>query len=173
MGKPEEMPTVDEDGYEIEYKEFSRDIRCENITIAPIGGGTPLIHKSNLKLIHGYRYGLIGKNGAGKTTLLRHIEERDFPGFPEYLRVHLVEQEMEGTDLTVIETVMASDKEMTALIEEKETLLKILDAPEKIYAKDLWEYKKANGLLTPEEEAAGPDGKAKKKKSKKKKEKSS
>merc|ERR1712217_341966 len=129
------------DAEDEQVKEFTRDVKRDQITVAPIGGGTPLIHKSNLALIHGHRYGFIGKNGAGKTTLLRHIAEKNFPGIPDYLRVHLVQQEMEGTELTVIETVMASDEELTALLAEKQNILSILDLPEQILAEEIEQYK--------------------------------
>jgi len=140
---------------DLDVKEFTRDLKCDQITVAPIGGGTALIHKSNLKLTHGHRYGLIGKNGAGKTTLLRHIAEKNFRGIPEYLRVHLVQQEMEGSDMTVMEAVKASDIELTRLINEKERLLEILDLPEHILAEEIRQYKIENGYeLDAEEEAA-------------------
>jgi len=150
-----------------EIKEFTRDIKCDQITVAPIGGGTPLIHKSNLKLTHGHRYALIGKNGAGKTTLLRHIEQKNFPGIPDYLRIHLVSQEMEGTSMTVIETVMASDKELTALLDEKAKILEILDAPEIILAEEIEQYKIEHGLIKKTSKKVKPVAKEKEEKNNK------
>ena len=45
-------------------KEFVRDIHIHNLSVPPIGGGAPLIRGSDVKLIHGHRYGLIGYNGG-------------------------------------------------------------------------------------------------------------
>lgn len=118
----------DEDG----PKEWTRDILVHNFTLAPVDGGTPLIFKAELKILHGHRYGLIGKNGAGKSTLLNRLAIKDFDGFPAHLRVHIVEQEMEGTEMTVLETVQASDVELTNLLNEKQELMKILELPEKL-----------------------------------------
>eukprot|EP00494_Astrolonche_serrata_P029570 UN29837 len=86
--------------------------------MAPLDGGAPLLTKTDLKVNHGRRYGLIGHNGCGKTTLLRHLEAKEFEGIPKHLRIHLVQQEMEGTDKTVLETVLAADTELTCLLEE-------------------------------------------------------
>jgi len=108
-------------------KHWSRDIMVHNFTMAPIGGGTPLINKALVRLLHGQRYGLIGYNGAGKTTLLRHIEKKEMTDFPKHLRVHLVQQEMGGSEKTVLETVMSADLEMTGLQEELKKLTADLD----------------------------------------------
>jgi len=111
-------------------KEWTRDIQIHNFTLAPVDGGTPLIHRAQLKIIHGHRYGLIGKNGAGKSTLMNRIEAKNFDGFPDHLRVHLVEQEMEGTEMTVLQTVQASDVELTALLKEKKAIMAALELPD-------------------------------------------
>eukprot|EP01084_Bolivina_argentea_P254666 428183_1 len=103
-------------------KEFVRDINICNFSLAPIGGGPPLIRSSDIKLTHGHRYGLIGYNGAGKTTLLKALASGRYKEIPDYLRVLHVHQEQEGTDLTVIETVLKSDKERDLLLKEQERL---------------------------------------------------
>jgi len=124
-------------------KEWTRDILVHNFTLAPVDGGTPLIHKAELKILHGHRYGLIGKNGAGKSTLLNRLDRKEFDNFPSHLRVHLVEQEMEGTEMTVLETVQASDIELTSLLNEKVELMRILEAPDRLLKEEREAMKEA------------------------------
>eukprot|EP00484_Ammonia_sp_Unknown_P028856 CAMPEP_0197047982 /NCGR_PEP_ID=MMETSP1384-20130603/23385_1 /TAXON_ID=29189 /ORGANISM="Ammonia sp." /LENGTH=879 /DNA_ID=CAMNT_0042480025 /DNA_START=128 /DNA_END=2767 /DNA_ORIENTATION=+ len=103
-------------------KEFIRDINIHNFSLAPIGGGPPLIRGSDIKLTHGHRYGLIGYNGAGKTTLLKALANGQHKEIPDYLRVLHVHQEQLGTEKTVLETVLASDTERELLLKEQERL---------------------------------------------------
>jgi len=53
----------------------------------------------------GRKYGLIGKNGIGKTTLLYAMCRKEIKGMENLGQILLVEQEIEGDDRTVIETV--------------------------------------------------------------------
>jgi len=109
---------------------FNRDIQILNLTMAPIDGGNNLLESTDLRLSFGHRYGLVGRNGSGKTTLLRHLVS-GLPEIPKYLRIHTVCQEMEGGTLTVKETVMAADKERTALKSELYRINKVLSKTEK------------------------------------------
>jgi len=102
-----------------------RDINIHNISVAPLGGGEYLVRNSDVKFVHGHRYGLIGRNGAGKTTFLRHIAS-GLKEVPKHLRVLHLKQEMEGGEYTVKETVLRSDKERVALLEERVRLTKVL-----------------------------------------------
>jgi len=104
---------------------FNRDIQILNFSLAPIDGGNNLLDKTEIKLSFGHRYGLVGRNGSGKTTLLRHLIS-GIPEIPKHLRIHTVCQEMEGGKMTVKETVMAADKERTALKAEHDRINKLL-----------------------------------------------
>merc|ERR1712039_745293 len=99
-------------------KEFDRDIYIHKLTVEPINGGADLIEECDLKLTHGHRYGLIGYNGAGKSTLLKKLASDVYRGkeIPKYLLVRYSGQEIEGNDLTVIETVLKSDKKREYLL---------------------------------------------------------
>merc|ERR1719499_703490 len=108
----------------------NRDIHILNFSMSPIDGGENLLDSTDIKLSYGRRYGLVGRNGAGKTTLLRHLVS-GLPQIPKHLRIHTVCQEMEGGKLTVKETVMAADKERTALIAEQDRINEILNKAEK------------------------------------------
>ncbi|KAL9649419.1 hypothetical protein ABK040_014329 [Willaertia magna] len=98
-----------------------REIRCNDITVSV--GSKVLIEETDLNLLNGRRYGLIGRNGVGKTTLLRHIAERDFKGIPPYLQILHIEQEIIGDEFTAIETVLNTDVERIALLKEEKRLL--------------------------------------------------
>merc|ERR1719499_2559490 len=108
----------------------NRDIHILNFSMSPIDGGENLLDSTDIKLSYGRRYGLVGRNGAGKTTLLRHLVS-GLPQIPKHLRIHTVCQEMEGGKLTVKETVMAADKERTALIAEQDRINEVLNKAEK------------------------------------------
>lgn len=72
-------------------------------------GGMLLLSHTNLRLLKGHRYGLVGRNGAGKTTLMRSIAEGKLEGFPppDQVRTCFVEHSRseEHADLTVLEFV--------------------------------------------------------------------
>lgn len=103
----------------------TRDIHILNFSMAPVDGGENLLEKASIKMSHGHRYGLIGRNGSGKTTLLRHMMS-GLPEIPKNLRLHCVAQEMAGGNLTVKQTVLASDIERTNLMTEQARLMKMV-----------------------------------------------
>jgi len=114
---------------------YNRDIQILNFTMAPLDGGKNLLEKADIKLSFGHRYGLIGRNGAGKTTLLRHLMS-GLPQIPKHLRIHTVAQELDGGKMTVKETVLAADKERTALMEEQARITKLLEKDESTAAEE-------------------------------------
>jgi len=61
-------------------------------------GSKVLLHNTELKLIRGKRYGLLGGNDSGKSTLLRSIANHQIDGFPpeSELRTVLVEADIQG-----------------------------------------------------------------------------
>lgn len=68
-----------------------RDIHLDNFDISI--AGRSLLKNAQLKLIHGRRFGLVGRNGMGKSTLLRHISGRELI-IPDHLQILHVEQEV-------------------------------------------------------------------------------
>jgi len=92
-----------------------------------------LLINTTLKITQKRRYGLLGPNGEGKTTLLMHIAANAFPMPP--WDVMLVEQEADSSDVSVVDDVLAADKERTALLEqelEMEKLLETICTPESV-----------------------------------------
>ncbi len=74
----------------------------------------------------GHRVGLVGRNGSGKTTLLRLITgELDGDGgsvkIPNGWRIGISTQEAPGGPQSLIDTVLAADPELAALMAEAET----------------------------------------------------
>lgn len=88
--------------------------------------GRPLFESASVSIPEGHKIGLVGPNGAGKTTLFRLIRgELALDGgeitLPSRARIGGVAQEAPGTDRSVLETVLAEDKERAALMAESET----------------------------------------------------
>ena len=90
-----------------------QDIRLEGIDLNY--GGSCLLENSNICLVRGKRYGLVGRNGIGKTSLLRAMSSGDLK-LPGNLRLVHVEQEMEGSDLLAMEAVVRCDLERNKLL---------------------------------------------------------
>jgi ATP-binding cassette subfamily F protein 3 len=82
-----------------------------------------LLQDASLRLVHGRRYGLIGRNGIGKTTLLKHMANFDIEGFPRHHRVLHVKQEVQSSTDTVLTVVLNSDVERNNLIVQEKRLL--------------------------------------------------
>jgi len=103
----------------------SKDVLVHNVTMAR--SGKHLLHNATLKLMYGTHYVLAGDNGTGKTTLLRRIATGTLPGFPPYLSVQFVEQELKGTDMKPVEYVVKYDFERTRLLREENEILESLE----------------------------------------------
>ena len=89
-------------------------------------GGRLLFDKATAALPAGHKVGIVGRNGSGKTTLLRLIRGEIAPddgaiSWPKTARVGGVAQEAPGGDESLIETVLAADKEREALLSEAES----------------------------------------------------
>jgi ATP-binding cassette, subfamily F, member 1 len=71
-------------------------------------GSKKLFDNSELVIAPSNIYGFIGKNGCGKTTLLKMIANRELP-INEKILILYVEQEIEDTEKTPIETLLESN----------------------------------------------------------------
>ena len=83
--------------------------------------GEPLLEEASVAVHKGERVGLVGRNGCGKTTLLRLISgelQADGGGISiqSATRVGWLPQEAPGGPESLIATVLAADKERTALL---------------------------------------------------------
>eukprot|EP00696_Hemimastix_kukwesjijk_P010944 gnl/Hemi2/23766_TR7976_c0_g11_i1.p1 gnl/Hemi2/23766_TR7976_c0_g11~~gnl/Hemi2/23766_TR7976_c0_g11_i1.p1 ORF type:complete len:693 (-),score=96.97 gnl/Hemi2/23766_TR7976_c0_g11_i1:65-2143(-) len=97
-----------------------RDVRVEDFSLSY--RENTLLEDATLHLAYPRRYGLIGRNGSGKTTLLKHIAHRQLP-VPANLQILYIAQEVIGDETNVLDCVLASDTERSALLKEEADLL--------------------------------------------------
>mmetsp|Transcript_25640 Transcript_25640/g.71699 ORF Transcript_25640/g.71699 Transcript_25640/m.71699 type:complete len:932 (-) Transcript_25640:97-2892(-) len=108
----------------------SLDIHIPQFNLPSHGGGQNLLDSAMLRLMHGHRYGLVGRNGMGKSTLLATLASGRMPGVPGNLRILHVAQDSadrivagsrtEG--VSALEAVVQSDKRRLELLKEAEDL---------------------------------------------------
>jgi ATP-binding cassette subfamily F protein 3 len=88
-------------------------------------GDRLILDHASFNLPTGSKVGLVGRNGAGKTTLFRIIQgelssESGGISLPRHAKIGAVAQEAPGGPETLIEVVLAADKERAALLAEAE-----------------------------------------------------
>ncbi len=88
--------------------------------------GRPLFTQATLAISKGHKVGLVGRNGTGKSTLFRLIKGEISPDDGEInlrknMRLGAVDQEVPSGPQSLMATVLAADKERTALLKESET----------------------------------------------------
>lgn len=88
--------------------------------------GKLILDKASVTVPSGHKVGIVGRNGAGKTTLYKLIlgELESDDGnirIQKNARIGQVAQEAPGGPETLLETVLAADKELNALNKEAET----------------------------------------------------
>ncbi|GGL64361.1 glycosyl transferase family 1 [Wenxinia marina] len=88
--------------------------------------GRPLFEGASATIPAGHKVGLVGRNGTGKTTLFRLIRgELTLDGgeieVPKGARIGGVAQEVPGSDVSLLDTVLAADTERAALMAEEAT----------------------------------------------------
>jgi ABC-type dipeptide/oligopeptide/nickel transport system ATPase subunit len=102
-------------------KAGTKDIALEDLTLlAP--HNAELLVQTELRLVYGRRYGLVGRNGIGKSTLLRAMSTYSIPRFPTWIRICHVEQECVADRVSVLDTVINSDLERAALVKEEKEI---------------------------------------------------
>ena len=88
-------------------------------------GSRLLLEEGTVAIPSGHKVGLVGRNGIGKTTLIRLILGEIAPeagtiGVPRQARIGTVAQEAPAGPESLIEVVLAGDRERSLLIEESE-----------------------------------------------------
>jgi len=99
-------------------------LKLENISYSV--EGRPLIENSSAVIPTGHKVGLVGRNGSGKTTLFRLIRgeltlETGRITLPARARIGGVAQEVPGSEVSLLDTVLEADTERAALLAEAET----------------------------------------------------
>jgi len=97
--------------------------------------GRPLFTQATLAISQGQKFGLVGRNGTGKSTLFRLIKGDISPddgeiNFRKNMRMGAVDQEVPSGPQSLMATVLAADRERSALLAEAETAT----TPERIAA---------------------------------------
>ncbi|HEX3808110.1 MAG TPA: ATP-binding cassette domain-containing protein, partial [Rhizomicrobium sp.] len=87
--------------------------------------GREIISGATANLPAGRRIGLVGRNGAGKSTLFKVILGQLQPddgqvSWPNAWRLGAVAQEAPGSDVSLLDTVLAADGERLTLLAEAE-----------------------------------------------------
>ncbi len=119
-------------------------LRIDNLTYRI--GPRVLLEEVSASVNPGTRVGLVGRNGTGKTTLLRLISgdigpESGSIEVPRRWSIGITRQEAPGGDKSLIETVLAFDAELTALMAESETAedpTRIADIHTRLHDKDAY-----------------------------------
>ncbi len=88
--------------------------------------GKPLFEECSLTIPGGHKVGFVGRNGTGKTTLFNLIEGKLDPDageikIPRGAKIGGVAQEAPASDISLLDTVLAADRELTALTAEAES----------------------------------------------------
>lgn len=99
-------------------------LKIKNITYSV--DGRTLIDDASVTVPTGHKVGIVGRNGAGKTTLFKIIQgELVLEGgeieLPNRARIGGVRQEVPGSEVSLLDTVLAEDKERAALLGESES----------------------------------------------------
>ncbi len=99
-------------------------LRIDNLTYRI--GPRVLLDSASAAINAGHRVGFVGRNGTGKTTVLKlitktlQVDGGDIE-FPSRWRVGITSQEAPHGPQSLIDTVMAADKELVALLAEADT----------------------------------------------------
>uniref|UniRef100_A0A914CTK2 ABC transporter domain-containing protein n=1 Tax=Acrobeloides nanus TaxID=290746 RepID=A0A914CTK2_9BILA len=102
------------------------DIHIEEIDLSL--GAKQLLSGANMFMTSGHKYGLVGRNGIGKSTLIRMISCGQLT-IPSNITMLSVEQEVEGDDTPVIDSVLACDIKRQALLREEKELNESINDP--------------------------------------------
>jgi len=88
--------------------------------------GRTLLEGASVVIPTGAKAGFVGKNGTGKTTLFKLVTGEWAPEsgsiqFPKAAKIGQVAQEAPGSAITLLDFVLAADKERASLLAEAET----------------------------------------------------
>ena len=118
---------------------LSKDIVVEGFSISV--AGKTLFENADLRIAHGFRYGLVGPNGQGKSTLLLHMAHKKL-AIPAHIDVVMVEQEVAAGDQTPLDIVLSADVVTNRLEAEKakleEAQLEAFDAAAQARLEDIY-----------------------------------
>lgn len=85
----------------------SKDIFIDTFDLY-VGEGRRILSDAQLQLSYGHRYGIVGQNGIGKSTLLKALSRREL-NVPKHMTILHVEQEIRGSEVSAIQSVLDAD----------------------------------------------------------------
>jgi ATP-binding cassette subfamily F protein 3 len=99
-------------------------LKINNMTFKMMGRS--LFENASIHIPVGAKAGLVGRNGTGKTTLFKMLTAEYAPESGEIslrkkIRIGQVAQEVPSSETSLIDVVLAADKERLELLEESET----------------------------------------------------
>jgi ATP-binding cassette subfamily F protein 3 len=106
--------------------------------------GRPLFEGASATIPAGHKVGIVGRNGAGKTTLFRLIRgeltlDTGAISLPARARIGGVAQEVPGSEVSLLDTVLEADAERAALMaEETEDPARIAEIQTRLADIDAW-----------------------------------
>jgi ATP-binding cassette subfamily F protein 3 len=106
--------------------------------------GRPLFEGASATIPAGHKVGIVGRNGAGKTTLFRLIRgeltlDTGAISLPARARIGGVAQEVPGSEVSLLDTVLEADAERAALMaEETEDPGRIAEIQTRLADIDAW-----------------------------------
>eukprot|EP01059_Diplonema_ambulator_P004561 TRINITY_DN1427_c0_g1_i1.p1 TRINITY_DN1427_c0_g1~~TRINITY_DN1427_c0_g1_i1.p1 ORF type:complete len:614 (+),score=223.79 TRINITY_DN1427_c0_g1_i1:53-1843(+) len=106
------------------YDEQDRNVKVQSLDINYFGNN--ILVDTELTLVQGRRYGLIGANGCGKSTLLNVIGAGEIEVPPKVNLFHLRE-EVGSSDKSVLQTVIEASNEQESLEAELDKLQELGD----------------------------------------------
>jgi ATP-binding cassette subfamily F protein 3 len=88
--------------------------------------GRTLFENASVTIPTGHKIGIVGRNGAGKSTLFKLLRnelvlETGSIELPSRAKIGGVAQEVPGNEVSLLDTVLAEDKERDTLMTESET----------------------------------------------------
>ncbi|CCH43760.1 putative ABC transporter [Wickerhamomyces ciferrii] len=95
----------------------SKDIHIDTFDLY-VGDGQRILADAQLTLSYGHRYGLVGQNGIGKSTLLKALSRREL-NVPKHITILHVEQEITGSEITALQSVLDADVWRKQLLSEE------------------------------------------------------
>lgn len=120
------------------------NIRGKNIVVPNITVAHPnniLLDNTDLKIVFGRKYALIGNNGTGKSSLLKYIcDNKD--KFPD-ITIMSVEQEAQQSEKNVFDEVISVNTErlhLFDLLEKEQDLLKLEEISNKLDDMDAYNH---------------------------------
>lgn len=107
-----------------------KSVHIDEFSMVDPGGGRELLTKTEINIRENSIYGLVGKNGFGKTTLLKLMYNYEIEGFPNHIRMVLVNQEELISDNSIVKAVLEADDIRNQVIKTEDRLTYMLEQVE-------------------------------------------